>query len=57
MRETESIVAARGAGDGRGLATACSLARGWNGNLTVRSEPGQGATFETLIPADPGDED
>ena len=49
----EPFFTTKGAGDGRGLglAIAYSLVRGWNGDLTVASEPGEGATFEMLIPA------
>ena len=49
----EPFFTTRGAGDGKGLglAIAYSLVRGWNGDLSVESEPGQGATFEILIPA------
>ena len=48
----EPFFTTMGAGDGKGLglAIAYSLVRGWNGNLSVRSEPGEGATFEILIP-------
>ena len=38
-------------GKGLGLAIAYSLVRGWNGDLSVESQPGGGATFEILIPA------
>ena len=50
----EPFFTTKGAGDGKGLGLtiAYSLVRGWNGNLTVRSEPGQGATFQILIPTD-----
>ena len=49
----EPFFTTRGTGDGKGLglAIAYSLVRGWNGDLSVDSEPGQGATFEMLIPA------
>ena len=49
----EPFFTTKGAGDGKGLglAIAYSLVRGWNGDLTVASEPGEGATFEILIPA------
>ena len=42
----------RGGGDGTGLGLAVvyRLVRGWEGNITVRSEPGAGATFTLLIP-------
>ena len=53
----EPLFTTKGAGDGNGLglAIAYSLVRGWNGDLTLRSEPGKGATFEILIPtADAG---
>ena len=49
----EPFFTTRGTGDGKGLglAIAYSLVRGWNGDLSVESPPGQGATFEILIPA------
>ena len=49
----EPFFTTKGAGDGKGLglAIAYSLVRGWNGDLTVESRPGEGATFEILIPA------
>ena len=49
----EPFFTTKGTGDGKGLglAIAYSLARGWNGDLSVESEPGQGASFEVLIPA------
>ncbi|MDE0393120.1 MAG: ATP-binding protein [Rhodospirillales bacterium] len=49
----EPFFTTKGAGDGKGLglAIAYSLVRGWNGDLSVDSEPGEGATFEMLIPA------
>ena len=49
----EPFFTTRGTGDGRGLglAIAYSLVRGWNGDLSVESEPGRSATFEILIPA------
>ena len=49
----EPFFTTKGTGDGKGLglAIAYSLVRGWNGDLSVESEPGQGATFEILIPA------
>lgn len=53
----EPFFTTRGTGDGKGLglAIAYSLVRGWNGDLTVASEPGEGATFEILIPATDAD--
>ena len=47
----EPFFTTKGAGDGKGLglAIAYSLVRGWNGNLTLRSEPGQDRTFQFLI--------
>ena len=55
----EPFFTTKGSGDGKGLGLtiAYSLVRGWNGNLTVRSEPGQGATFQILIPTDDENED
>ena len=55
----EPFFTTKGAGDGKGLGLtiAYSLVRGWNGNLTVRSEPGQGATIQILIPTDDMNED
>ena len=49
----EPFFTTKGAGDGKGLglAIAYGLVRGWNGDLSVESEPGQGASFEVLIPA------
>ena len=49
----EPFFTTKGTGDGKGLglAIAYSLVRGWNGDLSVESLPGQGATFEILIPA------
>ncbi|MCE2460752.1 MAG: hypothetical protein J4F38_08245 [Pseudomonadales bacterium] len=35
---------------GLGLSVVYNLARGWGGDATVESEPGEGATFEILIP-------
>ena len=54
----EPFFTTKGTGDGKGLglAIAYSLVRGWNGDLSVDSEPGQGATFEILIPARDADE-
>jgi len=48
----EPFFTTKGAGDGKGigLAIAYSLVRGWNGNLSVRSEPDNGAIFEILVP-------
>ena len=48
----EPFFTTKGTGDGKGLglAIAYSLVRGWNGDLSVESEPGRGATFEILIP-------
>ena len=44
--------ATRGGGDGTGLGLAVvyRLVRGWEGNISVHSEPGAGATFSVLIP-------
>ncbi len=55
----EPFFTTKGAGDGKGLglAIAYSLIRGWNGDLSVESEPGEGATFEILIPARDADGD
>lgn len=49
----EPFFTTKGTGDGKGLglAIAYSLVRGWNGDLSVESRPGEGATFEILIPA------
>ena len=49
----EPFFTTKGSGDGKGLglAIAYSLVRGWNGDLSVDSKPGHGATFEMLIPA------
>ena len=49
----EPFFTTKGTGDGKGLglAIAYSLVRGWNGDLSVESPPGEGATFEILIPA------
>ena len=43
---------ARGGGDGTGLGLAVvyRLVRGWEGNISVHSEPGAGAAFTILIP-------
>ena len=48
----EPFFTTKGTGDGKGLglAIAYSLVRGWNGDLSVESQPGRGATFEILIP-------
>jgi len=35
---------------GLGLSVVHSLARGWGGDVAVTSEPGEGSTFELLIP-------
>ena len=35
---------------GLGLSVVYSLARGWGGDVAVESEPGEGSTFEVLIP-------
>ena len=55
----EAFFTTKGAGDGKGLGLtiAYSLVRGWNGNLTLRSESGQGATFEILVPSTGADQD
>ena len=44
----EPFFTTKGTGDGKGLglAIAYSLVRGWNGDLSVESQPGEGATFE-----------
>ena len=44
--------ATKGGGDGTGLGLAVvyRLVRGWEGNISVHSEPGAGATFSVLIP-------
>jgi len=49
----EPFFTTKGTGDGKGLglAIAYSLVRGWDGDLSIESEPGQGATFQILIPA------
>ena len=54
----EPFFTTKGTGDGKGLglAIAYSLVRGWNGDLSLESEPGRGATFEILIPARDADE-
>ena len=39
-----------GDGTGLGLAVAYRLVRGWEGNISVLSEPGAGAAFTILIP-------
>ena len=39
-----------GDGTGLGLAVVYRLVRGWEGNISVHSEPGAGATFTILIP-------
>ena len=39
-----------GDGTGLGLAVVYRLVRGWEGNISVHSEPGAGATFSVLIP-------
>ena len=43
---------AKGGGDGTGLGLAVvyRLVRGWEGNISVHSEPGAGAAFTILIP-------
>ena len=41
-------------GTGLGLAVVYRLVRGWEGNITVHSEPGAGATFVILIPRSGG---
>ena len=45
-------VGTRGGGDGTGLGLAVvyRLVRGWEGNISVHSEPGAGAAFTMLIP-------
>ena len=55
----EPFFTTKGAGDGKGLGLviAYSLVRGWNGNLTLLSEPGQGAILQLLIPTDDRDQD
>lgn len=54
----EPFFTTKGAGDGKGLGLtiAYNLVRGWNGNLTVLTDPGHGATFQFLIPADDRDQ-
>ena len=39
-----------GDGTGLGLSVVYRLVRGWEGNISVHSEPGAGATFTVLIP-------
>ena len=55
----EPFFTTKGAGDGKGLGLviAYSLVRGWNGNLTLVSDPGQGAILQLLIPTDDRDQD
>ena len=45
---TKSVL--RGDGCGLGLAVVYSLVRGWNGNISVDSAPGNGTEFSVLIP-------
>ncbi|MDD9991963.1 MAG: ATP-binding protein [Rhodospirillales bacterium] len=54
----EPFFTTKGTGDGKGLglAIAYSLVRGWNGDLSVESELGRGATFEILVPIGDADE-
>ena len=54
----EPFFTTKGAGDGKGLglAIAYSLVRGWNGNLTVLTEPEQGAILQFLIPTEDRDQ-
>ena len=49
---TKATPANRGGSDGTGLGLAVvyRLVRGWEGNISVHSEPGAGATFAILIP-------
>lgn len=45
-----------GKGTGLGLAVVDSLVRGWNGRISVQSSPGEGASFEILIPRSEGED-
>ena len=45
-----------GKGTGLGLAVVDSLVRGWNGRIHAQSTPGEGATFEILIPRSEGED-
>ena len=45
-----------GKGTGLGLAVVDSLVRGWNGRISVQSSPGEGSSFEILIPRSEGED-
>ncbi|MBL9216248.1 MAG: response regulator [Opitutaceae bacterium] len=45
-----------GQGTGLGLATVRGIVNDHDGVITLRSQVGQGTSFEILLPADPGDE-
>ncbi len=47
----DPFVSLRKGGTGLGLFLALNFVRRWGGDITVRSAPGEGATFEVLLPA------
>jgi PAS domain S-box-containing protein len=47
----EPFFSLRQGGTGLGLFLSLNAVRNWGGNITVKSEPGKGSTFEVVIPA------
>ncbi len=49
----EPFFSARRGGTGLGLFLSLDFVRHWGGEIEVRSAPGQGSTFEVVLPAEP----